>query len=131
VLVEAFIAEPAVERLDECVVGGLAGPGEVKDHPAPVSPVVHVARDELAALIDADRLGTARCAAHPVKRRQDIFAALAVANETEPLQIHLFNEEINNANEAVITDPVVQAFRKSTDWPRSTLSMNPAMTASA
>ena len=60
-----------------------AGPcraGRSQDHPALVCPEVHVARDELAALIDADRRGLACCSAHPVERGHNIFAAIAVAN---------------------------------------------------
>ena len=52
------------------------------------------------------------------------------AGESKTLQIELFNEEIDNADEAILTDPVVQQIRKSTDWPRSTPSMKPAMPAS-
>lgn len=80
VLVKAFSAEPAVERLNEGVVGRLARAREVEDHPALIGPEVHIARDELAALVDPNRLGIARCAAHPVERCHDIFAAVAVAH---------------------------------------------------
>jgi site-specific DNA recombinase len=75
VLAQTFGPEPAVECLDEGVVGGLAGPGEVKYDPALVSPEVHVARDELAALIDADRLGIARRSADSVERRNDVLVS--------------------------------------------------------
>ena len=57
-----------------------SGPGEVQDHPSLVSAEIHVQRDKFAALIDPDRLGIARCSANPIKRRDNIFAAVAVAN---------------------------------------------------
>src|SRR5207237_9876338 len=53
--VETFLPEASVERLDECVVGGLAGPGEVQRDAALVGPDVEIARHELGALIDTDR----------------------------------------------------------------------------
>ena len=67
-LVQTFRPEASIEGFDEGIVRWLAGPGEVKDHPALVGPEIHVARDELAALIDPDRLGIARRSAHPVER---------------------------------------------------------------
>ena len=35
-----------------------------------------------------------------------------IAGETKTLQIQLFNEEIIDANEAVLTDSIVQPFRE-------------------
>jgi len=60
VLVQTFRPEASIKGFDEGIVCRLAGPGEVKDHPALVGPEVHVALDELAALVDADRLGIPR-----------------------------------------------------------------------
>jgi hypothetical protein len=37
------------------------------------------------------------------------------------------DEEIDYTDEVVLTDQVLQAVRKSTYWPRSTPSMEPAM----
>ena len=55
VSVQTFGPELAVERLDEGVVGRLAGPGEVERHAFRVGPQVEIAGDELGALIDTDR----------------------------------------------------------------------------
>lgn len=57
VLVQTFRPEASINGFDEGIVRRLAGPREVKDHPALVSPEVHAARVELAALIDAELLG--------------------------------------------------------------------------
>ena len=54
--VQAFRPEPPIERLDEGVVRRFAWSREVECHAALVGPEVHVARDELAALIDPDRV---------------------------------------------------------------------------
>jgi hypothetical protein len=80
VLVQALGAEAAIEGFDEGVIGGLAWPGEVEHDAALIGPEVHVAGYELAALIDTDRLGVAGRSAHPVERRDHIFAAVAVSH---------------------------------------------------
>lgn len=56
VLVEALLPQPTVERLDEGVIGGLAGSTEVERHLVKVSPPIQRLRDELRAIIDANRL---------------------------------------------------------------------------
>ncbi|GGH50818.1 hypothetical protein GCM10011341_14060 [Frigidibacter albus] len=55
-LVQAFGPEPAIERFNGGVVGRLARAREVENNAALIRPEVNVARDELGALIDADRL---------------------------------------------------------------------------
>ena len=55
--VQAFRPQLAVERLDEAVVGRLAGPGEVQGDVVGIGPEIEVAGDELAAVVDPDRLG--------------------------------------------------------------------------
>src|SRR3546814_4500834 len=57
--VQAFRPQPAVERLDERVVGRLAGAREVEDDAALISPEIEIAGDELRALLHTDRLGIA------------------------------------------------------------------------
>jgi len=54
--VQAFGSEFAIERFDEGVISGLARPGEVQRDAALIAPQVEIARDEFAALIDADCL---------------------------------------------------------------------------
>src|SRR3546814_1340717 len=49
--VQAFRPQPAVERLDERVVGRLAGAREVEDDAALISPEIEIAGDELRAQI--------------------------------------------------------------------------------
>lgn len=52
--IEALVPEAAVERLDERVVGRLAGTGVVHGHAVVVSPAIYRDRDELAAVIGLD-----------------------------------------------------------------------------
>lgn len=56
VRVQTFRSELAVERFDERIVCRLARPGEVKHDALLIGPQIKVARDELGALIDPDRL---------------------------------------------------------------------------
>ena len=57
--------------------GGLAGPGEVQVDTALVGPQVEITRDELAALIDPDRLRIADGPAGSLKRCYDILSSVA------------------------------------------------------
>ena len=63
--VQALGSELAVERLDEGVVGRLAGPGEVERDAASDTPTDRAPADELGALVDADRLRDSRHSAAP------------------------------------------------------------------
>ena len=56
VCVQAFSPEFAVEGLDEAVVCRLFGPGEVERYALGIGPEIQAAGDELAAIVDADRL---------------------------------------------------------------------------
>lgn len=67
--VQAFIAEAAIERLDERIVGGLAWPAERELHSMLVRPLVQCFADELAAVIGLDALG------QPVERHQALHKA--------------------------------------------------------
>ena len=78
-LVQAFSPEPTVEYFDEGVFRWLARPLEAEHNAALTGPEVQVARDELAALIDSDRLRTARRSANPVERGYHVLAPLCVA----------------------------------------------------
>ena len=53
--IQALSPEASVEGFDERIVGRLAWSREVQRHAALIGPQVEVARDELAALIDAGR----------------------------------------------------------------------------
>ena len=48
--VQALRPELAVQALDESVIRGLAGPGEVERYPTLVGPQVEIPRDELRAV---------------------------------------------------------------------------------
>lgn len=56
VCVKAFAAELAIERFDKRIIGRLAGPREVEGDAFRVGPEIEIARDELAALMDANGL---------------------------------------------------------------------------
>jgi len=79
VRVQAFGPELAVEGLDEAVVGRLAWPREVEHDALLVGPEIEVAADELRALVDADAPGVAHAAADPLKRHNDVLAAITEA----------------------------------------------------
>ena len=59
--VQAFRAESAIERFDDRILCGLAGPGEVDGDAALLGPEVNVARQELTALINSYGLGIHFC----------------------------------------------------------------------
>jgi len=82
--VQTLRPELAVERLDERVVGRFAQPREVEHDIPLVGPQIEVARDELRALIDPDRLRIAMLAADPFERGDDILAAIAEAGDRPP-----------------------------------------------
>lgn len=52
VRVQALVAQAAVERLHERVVGGLARPREIERGPVLIGPAVQRLRDELRAVLD-------------------------------------------------------------------------------
>lgn len=70
--IQALAAELAVERLDECVVGGLAWSGKVECNVTLIGPEIEIARHELAALVDPDCLREANLAANPFKHLDNI-----------------------------------------------------------
>jgi hypothetical protein len=95
--VEALGPRSAIERLNERIVGWFARPTEVEGHVVLIRPQIEVARDELGALIDADRVWIADLRAHPVERGHHIFAAVAeprIDGRGEP------REQINNREDA-------------------------------
>ncbi len=67
-LVEALVTKPAVERLDEGVIGRLAGPGDLALDVIAVRPGVQGLGDELRALVDREPL-------RPLAARQEAFRA--------------------------------------------------------
>jgi hypothetical protein len=54
--IQALTAELAVERFDKRIVGWFAWAGEVERDIPLIGPKIEIARDKLAALVDADRL---------------------------------------------------------------------------
>ncbi|MET4690198.1 hypothetical protein ABIA22_006563 [Sinorhizobium fredii] len=79
VRVQALRPELAVERLDKGIVGRLAWSREVQLDVALIGPQIEVAGDELAALIDPDRLRIAYGSACHVQCGYDILAPVAEA----------------------------------------------------
>lgn len=57
--VQALGPELAIEGFDEAVVRRLARPGKVQNNALLIGPQIEVAGDELAAIVDPDRLGIA------------------------------------------------------------------------
>ena len=54
--VQALVAQPAVETLDECVFHGLARPDEIQRDAALIGPFVQRLGHEFGAVIDGDGL---------------------------------------------------------------------------
>ena len=77
--VQALGPELAVERLDEAVVRGLAGPREVQRDIVGIGPKVEVSRHEFAAVIDANGLRIADPATDLLQRLLDVLAAVSEA----------------------------------------------------
>src|SRR6516162_9438252 len=73
--IEAFLPEASIERFDEGIVCGFAGPGEVQRDAALIGPDVKISRHELAALIDTDRRRESHCIADSFQDLHDIGAA--------------------------------------------------------
>jgi hypothetical protein len=103
--VQAFAAELAVEGLDERVVGGFAGSGEVARDIALIGPEIEIARHELAALVDPDCSGEANLAADTLKDLHDVSAS-----KVEP---HLGRRR--EPTECVTDSHGVEAFLQSHD----------------
>ena len=59
--IQAFCPQLAVERLNEAVVGGFPRSEEVQCDTVGIGPQIQVAGDELAAVIDPDRLRVGPC----------------------------------------------------------------------
>lgn len=74
VRVQALAAEAAVERLDEGVVGGLAGSGEVQLHPLRISPQIKVTGDEFRTLVDPDGSRIAHLGTDPFEGCNHVLA---------------------------------------------------------
>lgn len=79
VCVQTLRPEFAVERLDEPVVRGFPGPREVEGDVVGIGPEIEVPGDELAAIIDPDRLWITDLPANPFERLNDVFSAVAEA----------------------------------------------------
>lgn len=75
--VQALRAQLDVERFDEAVVCRLSWPGEIQDDRIGISPEIEVARDELAAIINPDRLRIADLIADLFQRLDDVLPAIA------------------------------------------------------
>lgn len=61
---QTFTTELAVERIDERIVGRLAGSQEAKGDTIRVGPEIEIACDELAALVDPNALRIAHLFTH-------------------------------------------------------------------
>lgn len=57
--IEILLSETGVERLDESVVRGRGGPGEVQSHAVQIGPLVEQAPGELRPVVAADRRASA------------------------------------------------------------------------
>src|SRR5829696_9906916 len=74
VLVETFVSESAVERLDEGVVGWLAGATEDELHAALVAPGIQRFGNELGAIVHAEALRATARGRDPLQERHHMRA---------------------------------------------------------
>jgi len=72
--IPTFRTEAAVEGLDERIVCRFAGAREVERHALGVSPQIEITRDELAALVDADRCWVAKLSADLLQNLHHVLA---------------------------------------------------------
>lgn len=79
VRIQAFGSELAVERFYEPIVRRLAWTGEVQCHAVRIGPEIHISGDELAAIVDPDRLRITEPPAHVFKRPIDMLATIGEA----------------------------------------------------
>ena len=71
--VQALIAQPPVERLDQRVFNGLARADEIELHALPPGPLVEQLRGELGAVVDGDRLGYGPLPGQPLQGLGDVL----------------------------------------------------------
>lgn len=69
VVVRALFAKPAIDALDESILGGLASPNQLELNPELASALVERLSGEFRALVRPDRFRTAPKAAGPVRVR--------------------------------------------------------------
>ena len=69
--VQALVAQPTVERLDQPVLRGLSRPDEIELDAASIGPLVERLGRELGAVVDGDRLAAARAMRRPVQGVDD------------------------------------------------------------
>jgi len=79
VRIQALGPEATVESFDERIIGGFARARKIQSDALRIGPKVHVARDELRALIDADRLRVADLRACALQRPHNILSPVAEA----------------------------------------------------
>jgi len=79
VFVQALCPEWTVEGFDERVVSGFARAKKIQSDALRIGPKVYIARDELRALIDADRLRVADIRAYALQRLRNILSPAAKA----------------------------------------------------
>ena len=113
--VQALCPELAVERFNERVVRRFARPGEVEHNALLVGPHVQITRDELAALVDTDRLRIANLPADTLQRLDHVRTAVV---EPSLDARRIARKNVNNRQ-----NPQLPARRKRT--PLSTLSAYP------
>ena len=78
--IQTFVAERAVEALDECIVRGLARTAEVDPRTLVISPHVHQTAREFCAVVCEQVSGLAALGHQSVQCFHDMFASEANAD---------------------------------------------------
>ena len=97
VRVQALVPEAAIEGLNGRVVGRLAAPTEVQNHPVRVRPEIHRRTDELCAVVAVDPLRQSAIEAQPLECGGDVLArqaAARLAREIRPTDLLRSDEPV-------------------------------------
>jgi hypothetical protein len=73
VLIQALVAKPTIERLDERIIRGLSWPAEVEPHAVEGGPQIQAPRDELRSVIVLNRLRLTAIGSHLLQDPNDIL----------------------------------------------------------
>jgi len=80
ILVQTLSSESAVERLDERIIGGLAGPAEVQFNLVEAGPLIHGLRNELTTVIDLNCPRSASALEQATRHGDNVVALDALAD---------------------------------------------------
>jgi len=102
VLIEAFVPEPTVERLDEGVLHRLAGFNEPQGHTGPFGPFEHGTRGPLGAVVEDDLLWQAEAFAQIIKEPGEPSAGDRHIDDLTGAELAVIINDVENAEPPII-----------------------------